>query len=196
MRGVWRVWNLHDSSAEPDDFLAKLDDFLARLHGSAMGEVRLRQREFRGTKFVVTRETWEGDELNVSWHVKDLLRELLGNIHRPEYRRRHVNVSRRSFNVKFSAHPPPRLSPFSPLFVRRKLPVLFGRKIQSRFPSICRLAEASQPSRLLLSLLPLCFFSFFFILSHSFGVPHPFLYIRLDYIRKNVSGYMAMEDKR
>lgn len=33
MRGVWRVWNLDDSSAEPDDFLANLDDFLARLHG-------------------------------------------------------------------------------------------------------------------------------------------------------------------
>lgn len=161
-----------------------------------MGEVRLRQREFGGTKFVVTRESWEGDELNVSWHVKDLLQELLGNIHRPEYHRRHVNVSRRSFNVKFSAHPPPRLPPFSPLFVRRKLPVLFGRKIQSRFPSICRLAEASQPSLLPPPISIASVFFSLFLLSHSFGVPHPFLCMRLDYIRENISGYMVIEDKR
>lgn len=97
--------------------------------------------------------------------------ELLGNIHRFEYRQHHVNVSRRSFSVKFPVHPPPRLSPFSPLFVRRKLPVLFERKIQSRFPSICRLVEATTAP------LPISIASVFFslfILSLSFGAPSSF----------------------
>lgn len=50
----------------------------------------------------------------------------------------------------------------SPLFVRRKLPVLFGRKIQSQFPSICRLAGASQLPLLPIFIGPM--FSFFFFL--------------------------------
>lgn len=108
-------------------------------------------------------------------------------------------VSRRSLNVKFLVHPPPRLPPFSPLFVRRKLPVLFGRKIQSRFPSICRLAEASQPPCLLPSLLPLCFSSLFFISSLSFNVPSSFLLcvsVHVAYIRENVSGWKKKKLRR
>lgn len=50
------MYNLDDSLAKPHDFLAEPDDFLARLHGSATGEVRSRQYEFGGTKFIVTGE--------------------------------------------------------------------------------------------------------------------------------------------